>query len=247
MKRITWLLPKKTRVTLGGRIFLVGEIRLSDLWELQTWLDERWECPLDSLRGSLSDLQEFQRRKTLRGIWDATQEGPAVWGSARARKLFHTGEGIIEQFRVVLREHQPELCTMGEPGRYPDLEELAQAVSDQEDGFSQFHRMMMAWQPIDPLEELASMLGELPESSGEPVTWVQAVMEVCEVYHWTIEYAMGLTMRQFRAARSGGKVSEFGDKVAPKSNLKAIVAAKKKQLAKEAGLSVYKGAGSDGH
>jgi hypothetical protein len=44
---------------------------------------------------------------------------------------------------------------------------------------------------------------------------------------------MGLTMRQFRAARTGGKVSDFGNAVAPKTNLKAIVAAKKAQLAME--------------
>ncbi len=245
MKRITWMMPKKTRVQLGERIFQIGEMRLSDLWELQSWLDERWECPLDSLRGSLASLQPLERKRTLRGIWDATQEGPATWGSVRARKIFHTGEGIIEQFRVVLKEHHPELCGVDKDGRYPLLEELAEQVSNLEDGFTQFHSMMMAWQPVEPLEELASMLGEIPESSGEPVTWVQAVMEVCEVYHWTIDYVMGLTMRQFRAARSGGKVSEFGNAVAPKTNLKAIVAAKKAQLAREANLSVYDG-GSNG-
>jgi hypothetical protein len=242
MKRITGLLPRKTSVQLDNRIFQVGEMRLSNLWELQSWLDSKWECPLDSLRDSLASLQDWERRKTLRTIWDATEEGPATWGSHRARELFNTGEGVIEQFRVVLGQYHPDLCQPDDFSdlevetdgpRYLKLEELAIGVSNHPQGRDQFHSMMMAWQPVEPIEELASILGEVPEVGGNPVTWVQAVMEVCEVYHWTIDYVMGLTMRQFRAARTGGKVSDFGNAVAPKTNLKAIVAAKKAQLAME--------------
>jgi hypothetical protein len=219
---------------LGGRILHIGEMRLSDLADLQVWLDECWECPLDSLRDTLDDLQGWERRKALRGIWDATEQGPAVWGDARARKLMNTGRGIIQQFRGMLNQYHPELCRADEDGRYLDLEAIAEGVSNGPEPQKTFLKMVGAWQPGEAIEELAYLLDEVPESGGGKVTWVQAVMEVCEVYHWTIDYTMGLTMRQFRAARTGGKAEDtFGTAVAPKTNLKAIVAAKKAQLAEE--------------
>jgi hypothetical protein len=239
MRLITTLVPRKSDVHLGDRIFRIGEMRLSDLADLQAWLEERWECPLDSLRGSLAGLEEWARKKALRGIWDATKDGPAVWGTYRARKMFQTGEGVIEQFRVILREHHPELCqSIDVEGylHYTKLEELAETVSNHPEGYDQFYGMIRQWQPMDAIDELAYLLDEVPEPQGKPITLVQSVMEVCEVYHWTIDYAMGLTMRQFKAARAGGKATEvddFGTPVAPKTNLKAMVAAKKAQIARE--------------
>ena len=68
---------------------------------------------------------------------------------------------------------------------------------------------------------------------GKPITYVEAVISTCEMYHWPIDYVMGLTLRQFKAARTGGKSREFGTPVQPKTNLKAVVAARLKQISEE--------------
>ena len=223
MNRITTLVPRKTDVQLGNRIFRVGEMRLLDLANLQGWLEDQWEDPLEALRGRLTHLQGKERRNTLGAIWEACEAGPPVWGTSRANKLFHTAEGIVQTFMAILGEHNPDLTR-------EDIEDIAEETANHPDGWKQYQTMIRAWQPVDSIEELAFMLGMDSGPQGKPVTWVQAVCQTCDAMGWTIEYVMGLTMRQFKAIRSGGKPKQFGMPVQPKTNLKGIVAAMKKKL-----------------
>lgn len=228
MKRITHLVPRKTDVLLGDRIFQVGEMRLSDLAHLQGWLEEQWDNPLEATRMSLVGLTGKERRDMVSAIWDACMEGPPVWGTSRAQKLFNTGEGITHTFITILRQFHPDLTR-------DEVINIASATGDHPDGWLQYQSMLKSWQPVEAIEEVAFMLGmDETGPEGKPITWVQAVCQTCEDYGWSIEYVMGLTMRQFKAIRTGGKPREFGIPVAPKTNLKAVVAAMKKKLAEEA-------------
>lgn len=215
MKRISCLVDRPREVTLGGRIFLVGEMRLSDLADLQVYLDGLWKDPLEALWPSLDGLPEADRRKALLDIWDACEAGPMAYGSPRAQKLFDTdGEALVEILRVVLTRHQPgmtreEIIQVAEKATYPE-----------------YARMMRVFRPVETIDELAHLLKLQPVHTGGSVTWVKAIMHTCEAYHWTIDYVMGLTMRQFSAARSGGTPVEYGVSVKPKSGkLKKLVRA----------------------
>src|SRR5688572_12637319 len=109
MNRITCLVPRKSDARMGNRIFRVGEMRLLDLADLQAWLDDRWEDPLEALGASLWHLQDQERRKALLDIWDASEAGPIQWGTPQGVHEFKSAEGIIQTLTVILNQHHLEL------------------------------------------------------------------------------------------------------------------------------------------
>lgn len=228
MLSITQLYPRPKAVTLGGRTFLVGEMRLADLVALQGWLDGRWESPLEPLRPLLDAMDGPGRLAALRGIWDACEAGPPAWGKPEATELLRTGAGIVETFRVILGTHHPELTAA-------DVLAVAESTSPAE-----YAAMLGAWRRTEPIDEVAWMLG-MDEGSdrGSPIGWPQVVCELCEAYGWTLDHVLTLTLGQIRVARSGGKPRDRGIRVAPKTNLSERLRAMKARMFGEKG-------GSDG-
>lgn len=237
MKRITCLVPRTSDVTLGNRIFRIGEMRLSDLAALQTFLDDHWEDPLEALGDRLTGLQGRERQNILAGIWDACNEGPPVWGTHRAHKVLMEPEGLVKTFEVILGQHSLEKVE----GKWVHLDldrekviDIAEQTGNHPDGWDQFDHMMSLWQPVEPIEQVAWMLGMSEVGpQGKPITFVEAVISTIEATTWTLDYVMGLTMRQFKAIRSGGKPKDYGQVVQPKTNLKAVVAARLAQIERE--------------
>lgn len=220
---LTTLFPRPRAVTLAGRTFLIGEMRLGDMVDLQAWLDSRWESPLDAIRPKLGSMAEAERMDALRGLWDACEAGPVRWGTDEAAKLFGTEEGIYETFRVILRHHHPEYETTfvrvdGEKEPIPKLLVVARQTTPDE-----YSAMLDAWRRVEAIDELSWMLGMDGGSKGESIGWAQAVCEMCEAYGWTLDYALTLTLRQIATARGGGKPRERGIAVAPKTNLRETV------------------------
>lgn len=217
MSSITAIFPRHREVSLGGRTFRVGELRLSDLADLQDWLDRCWADPLAGLRERLRDMDDAERRAALAPAYDVAEAGPPTWGDEQGRALFATGAGILEIFRVALRRHHPELdaevvATIAErttPVEYAALKRILYGVG--------------------PLDEIEAWLGLDQGPSGCQVGWPRATSEVAELYGWSLEYIEGLTIRQFRAARSGGCPRVRGTPVAPRTNLKAVVAAARRK------------------
>jgi hypothetical protein len=215
---ITRLFPRPRPVTLGGRTFLVGEMRLRDLVDLQDFLDRRWESPLEAIRPKLGAMDDRERKAALRGLWAACEAGPVRWGTDAAAKAFRTAEGILETFRIVLRIHHPELTL-------DQVTEIASRTTPEE-----FDAMLSSWRRIDPIDELAWMLG-MDEGAGKgSIGWAQAVCELCETYGWTLDYVMTLTLRQISTVRSGGKPQEKGIAVKPGTNLRDRVRAMRREL-----------------
>lgn len=213
---ITALYPRPREVTLAGRIFLVGEMRLRDLVDLQDFLDRRWESPLEAIRPKLDTLDDRERKAALRGLWDACEAGPVRWGTDAASKLFLTPEGIVETFRVVLRTHHPDLAS--DPDR---LMEIACRVSAETP--HEYAAMLDAWRRVESIDELAWMLGMDEGGKGGSIGWAQAVCELCETYGWTLDYAQTLTLRQISTVRAGGKPKDRGVRVQPGTNLRERV------------------------
>ena len=228
---LTTLFPRPRPVTLAGRTFLVGEMRLRDLIDLQAWIDSRWESPLDAVRPSLEPMGERERMDALRGLWDACEAGPPMWGTDEAMRILNCPEGIAETFYVVLRTHQPEMTLI-------QLREVAESTTPEE-----YMAMLTAWRRVDPIDELAWMLGMDDAGKGNPIGWAQAVCEMCETYGWTLEYAESLTLRQISTARGCGKPKERGIAVAPKTNLRETVRAMRARMN---GHSANGKGGSDG-
>lgn len=202
---ITTLFPRPREVTLGGRTFLVGEMRLADMVDLQGFLDDRWDDPLAAIRPALAGMDEADRKKALRGVYDACEAGPARWGTEAGWAILATAEGIVETFRLCLRWHNPAMS-------YEEVVAVAEKTAPDE-----FAALKAAWYRPDPADEVLAMLGLDDGERGGPIGWAQAVCELCETYGWTLEYARSLTLGQIGAARGCGKPRERGVAAAPGS------------------------------
>jgi len=214
---ITAIFPRHREVILGGRTFRVGELRLRDLADLQDWLDRSWADPLAGLRERLNDMDDDERRAALASAYDVAEAGPPTWGDERGRAILATGAGILEIFRVALRRHHPELD-----------EEVVATIAERTTP-AEYAALRRALYGLEPLDEIEAWLGLDRGPSGSPIGWPQAASEVAELYGWSLEYMEGLTIRQFRAVRSRGRPMVRGTPVAPRTHLKAVVAAARRK------------------
>lgn len=220
MSILTRLFPQSKPVQLGTRIFQIREMRVSDMVDIQAWLDSQWECPLDALGASLSDVDDGERRKLLFGVWDVLEAGPPIFGSDKANQLLDTWEGSIEVLSVVLNEVEPKLDAFA-------IDALRNEITQ-----DQYEEMLTAWRRPDEVYEVARILGFLPDEmvNGASVTWPEVILSLCEAYGWTLDYVKTLTLSQLRAIGRGGKPIEYGTPVAPRTSLKATMMARRKQL-----------------
>jgi hypothetical protein len=214
---ITAIFPRHREVALGGRTFRVDELRLADLADLQDWLDRTWVDPLAGLRERLATMGDAERQKALAPAYDLAEAGPPTCGDEQGRALFATGAGIVEIFRVALRRHHPELDA-------GDVATIAERTTPAE--YAALRRVLYG---VEPMDEIEAWLRSDEGPPGSPIDWPKAAAEVAERYGWSLEYIEGLTLRQFRAARSGGRPRVRGTSVAPRTNLKAVVAAARRK------------------
>lgn len=224
---ITLLYPRPRPVTLAGRTFLVGEMRIADLIDLQDFLDRRHQCPLEVLRPRIVGLPEPERMEVLRGVWKAVEKGPPRYGTPEASAILDSVEGIAESFRLVLRTHHPEMTLA-------QVREVAESTTPDE-----YEAMVRAWRRVEPIDELAWLLGMEEGEKGSPIGWAQAVCETCEHFGWTLAYVETLSVSQFRTARAMGKPRDRGMKVAPGGVKEALRKMKAKMFGGQKG-------GSDG-
>lgn len=220
MLPLTRLYPQSKPVTLGTRIFQVGEMRVSDMVAIQDWLEDHWTSPLEGLGASRSDLEGPGRAKVLLGIWDALEEGPPLFGSERANQYLDTEAGALKVLEVVLRNHHPEL----------DGFQIAAIRESMTQG--QYSALLAAWRRPDATYEVARELGFLPQEleHGPAIGWPELIAEVCAEYGWTLDYVYGLSLSQIRTLRRGGKPIEYGTPVRPKTTLKETMMARRKQI-----------------
>lgn len=213
MGSITGIFPRHREVALGGRTFRVDELRLADLADLQDWLDRSWSDPLAGLRERLGRMGDADLRAALTPAYDLAEAGPPTCGDERGRALYATGAGILEIFKVALRRHHPELDA-----------EVVTTIAERTTP-TEYAALRRALYGVGPLDEIEAWLGLDQGLSGSPIGWPQAAAEVAERYGWSLDYIEGLTLSQFRSARSRGRPRVRGTPVAPRTNLKTVVAA----------------------
>lgn len=223
MRLITSIYPAPIKVTLAGRSYLVDEITIGDVVQLQAWLDERAPSPLDAIRDEIEGLSPEARERALWRAWDALEAPPLAWGSARANELFETGEGIVEIFRVILKHHYPRLAADPEA-----LLSLVERVADESP--RDYANLYRAWRRIDPQDEIEILTGQFAAPGGKEIGWARAIVEVSEAFGFTRDHIATLPYSVFMAYRAGGKPQERGISVAPRGGgLKELVRFRKAQ------------------
>lgn len=211
---ITSIFPRPRPLPLGGRTYLAGELTLNQMADLQAYADRAWADPLEGLRDRLGGMEPEERRLALVAAHGLAEVGPPAWG-------WPADDDAHRHFVLVaLAPHNPGFTEADaafvvervEPGEYAALWRVTRGVT--------------------PLDEIESWLGlDRSGGGGEPITWRQAVVEVCEAYPaYTIEAVGRLTVSQVRALRTGGKPEVRGVPVRPGTDLKTMVREARKKF-----------------
>jgi hypothetical protein len=195
MDRITDLLPAPVVVRMAGVDYSVHEIRLSDIRDLQAFLDASVPNPFDAVMAEIAapGVDAERRRTLLAAAYDSAETGSPVDGTDRADAAFATAEGRVFELWVALRRGQP-----GVP-----IGTLVDAARTDRPGVA---RVLRAFYRVDPCRAIAQMLRTIPavkaDSGGS--SWVKAIDELSRERNWTYEYIYSLTATEFGFARTHG-------------------------------------------
>ena len=192
---ITSLIPVARRVSLGGRVFPVWEARLSDLADLQAWLDEEWGDPLGDALASLGeDASPEDVRSALEAAYHKAEKGPPIEGEESSFDLFRSPLGVGVFLAVALRRGTPDLSAS-------EIVEIQAAMTDDE--YSRARRVFFG---VHPLEAANRALISIPgKRSGSRLSWGEAIDEVARTYCLTYPDVYAMTITEFTNARRAGK------------------------------------------
>lgn len=97
-------------LTVLGKTYLVSELKLSGLTELQKWLQTNVPHPIDRIKDHLDGLMPEERQKLLSEARHHANDWPPQVGSPEAAEhLMMTKFGQIETLYIALRQHHPDI------------------------------------------------------------------------------------------------------------------------------------------
>ena len=186
---LTDIFPRPRPLPLGGRVYLAGELTLAQLADLQAYSDSHWPDPLAGLRDRLADLEAEPRRLALVAAHAQAEVGPPAWGWPA------DDDGHRHFVLVALAPHNPGFAAA-------DAARVVERVEAHE-----YAALWRVTRGVTPLDEVEALLGfDRSGSGGEPITWRQAVVVLCEAYPAYTLVAVGrLTVSQDKARRTGGR------------------------------------------
>jgi len=201
---LTAIVPRARIVRLSGKDYRIGEARLSDLADLQSYLDARWPDPAEGLRQQPEGMTLEQWEAALQDAYDVAEAGPPCWGTLRGAIELASVEGAVEMLRVALRHHHPELTAADVVALVTGTEDRPAMTGEE------YAELRRAFFRRDPTEEIEGLLGFVHPQQGTPIGWPQAICEVAEAYHFELRYIYTLTLSEFAALRTGGKPKVSG-------------------------------------
>lgn len=203
MGPITSIIPVPRRCPVGGEFVYISELRLRDIAELQSILDDEWADPLDSIGDVLARAGDDPKERFigLVPLYEAAEVGPPAYGTAAGNAYFASPEGGALLLWVAGRRETPGL----DPATAVRL--YMKATVDE------IARVWRVAHGVSPLKALEKMLwdclpGEDAGGSGRIVTWAEMIDELARANHWTYEYVYGLTLTEWLRARNLGKEVE---------------------------------------
>jgi hypothetical protein len=192
---LTRVIPVAVPVALAGRTVLVWPLRLADLALLQGWIRQiAAPSPLSAVRAALLSADAAGRARLLRRAYDRAESWPVRYGSAEGGALFNSEAGLLYFLAVALARSTPiEAC---------DPEELVAALDPVE-----WSELLAAAWGTEPLDELERLLDPDALTPGEDLNWGEAFAETARDTGWTFAQIGELTVSQWIAYRSDGKVA----------------------------------------
>lgn len=159
---ITRVIPVGRAIPLGGSLRVVWEFRLSEVAQIQAWLEEQTPHPLEGLPPAWADPDPEGRPGRLAAAWEAAGDWPVRSGSRRAAELLGTAEGRAFFLALALRRTYPDFGVA-------EALELLPRVTPAE--WAGLRRVVYG---ITPREELAAELDPDPPAGRSSSDWCLA-------------------------------------------------------------------------
>jgi hypothetical protein len=203
MGPITAIIPRKVAVKLGDVDYFVGEFRLSDLAELQGFLDDRFSDPIAHLRERIETTEELplELERELALIYKRI-DAPTqyVYGEHRTNDREFNFLSSVNFLRVALKRYAPEVNM-----------ELAEAILAYVKPGQISNLARIVWGSA-PVEEIGKLFGWRLRKHRTSIRWTKAIVELVSAYPaYRLEDVYGLTLTEFWALRSGGKERQVGE------------------------------------
>lgn len=190
-----------------------SELRIRDIAELQSILDDEWADPMDSVRDVLADAGDDGKGQFMRlaPLYERAEVGPPVYGTTRGHEFYGSPEGGALLLWVA--------CRWNTEGLTPALAAIlySRATPDE---YMKVWRIAHGVSSLKALENL--LWGCLPgghglaPDSGTPATWAEMIDGLSQLKPgWTYEQIADLTLNQWIYARNGGKVPETTRRAGP--------------------------------
>jgi len=189
------LFPDPEPVELAGRMFLVGQLRMRDLAEVERLLSQLVPHPLAEYPPADADPDPATRPKRLMDAYRRSTAWPLVYGSDEAQAVMATGPGMAAYLYVVLSRHNK--VTVGEVARLlPAIAPAEWAALDR-----------AAWEASVREELFRELNPELLEgpSQGRGRDWGEVAYEVAAARHLTLAQVGEMTVAEFAWERRAGK------------------------------------------
>lgn len=190
------VLPRPTRLTLAGRPYLVGPLRLADVATLQGWIAGVAGDPLDAIPPFDPTGDPEARRNALARAWRAAKTWPPAYGSPAAQAYMETSAGRAVFVLVAARLDDPdeaaEVAGAMTPAEWAALRDVAYAVPP--------------WKAIAAELDPFSMAGGGP---GKAPNWGEEFEALSAERGWTYEQIGALTIPEWRNIQRGGRAEGF--------------------------------------
>lgn len=194
--RLTDLYARPRPLTLAGEPHLGLPLRVRDLVDLECLALLTQPDPLASLPVATEVAPDVKR--AYRAAMDAAESANGWGGPHCDRIAFTTVGGRCQMLTAVLRlENLTEA----------EAVEIAQNVTVDE--WAAFDRLAFQIDPQTELVRRADALLGIQPWEGRPITWVQAIAEVCDQLHKTPDEIADMTVGAVRGIRSGGNVDPW--------------------------------------
>lgn len=210
MDAITSIIPVPRSVPLGGRRVLISELRLRDVAELQSVLDDRQGDPLAGVLEAVAGTDGDARRAVLVDAHRRSLAGPETYFREDGMAYFRTPAGEATFLFVAVRRHRPRLSARG-------AAKLWEAASREE-----LDRVWRICHGVKARDAIEGMIGMAAPRKGRTATWPELIDELALARSWTYEQIYNLTLSEWRTARSGGKPAHAGRRVSHSEAMAAM-------------------------
>lgn len=200
MGPITAIIPRPSTIKLGTEDYRVGEFRLIDIADLQSFIDDIHSDPIASIRGSIEvDGIENNEKALALAYKEADAPYRFVYGEYHIRDQQELYLCTLNFMHVALKRYQGGM-TLGK------IKAIAGSLEPGQ--LSNLNRIVWATAPVD---EIGKLLGMRHRRERNNTTWPKVIVETLGLYPgYTLESLYNLTLTEFWFLRSGGKEKKVG-------------------------------------